>query len=91
VNKNSIPFDRRPPTVTSGIRVGSPAMTTRGMKEREMEIIADFMHQALIAAKDQARLSQLEAQVREFCHNFPLFADEWLLVENPSTPKAARL
>jgi glycine hydroxymethyltransferase len=91
VNKNSIPFDRRPPTVTSGIRVGSPAMTTRGMKEREMEIIADFMHQALIAAKDQARLSQLEAQVREFCHNFPLFADEWLLVSNPSTPKAARL
>jgi len=90
VNKNSIPFDRRPPTVTSGIRVGSPAMTTRGMKEREMEIIADFMHQALTASKDQARLSKLEAQVREFCHNFPLFADEWLL-ENPSTPKAARL
>ncbi len=90
VNKNSIPFDLRPPTITSGIRVGSPALTTRGMKEPEMEVIADFMHQALSAPKDKALLLKLEAQVRDLCHSFPLFADEWLL-ESPSSPQAARL
>jgi glycine hydroxymethyltransferase len=89
VNKNAIPFDSRPPTITSGIRVGSPALTTRGMKEPEMEVIADFIHQALSAPKDKARLSKLEAQVREFCDHFPLFAEEWL-AEN-SAPQAARL
>ncbi|MDP3181953.1 MAG: serine hydroxymethyltransferase [Desulfobaccales bacterium] len=77
VNKNAIPFDQRPPTITSGIRVGTPAVTTRGMKEREMEIIADLMHQALTAIKDEARLNKLEAQVQDLCRNFPLFADEW--------------
>jgi glycine hydroxymethyltransferase len=77
VNKNAIPFDQRPPTITSGIRVGTPAVTTRGMKEREMEIIADLMHQAMNAIKDEARLLKLEAQVQELCRNFPLFADEW--------------
>ena len=90
VNKNAIPFDSRPPTITSGIRVGSPALTTRGMKEPEMEVIVDFMHQALSATHDQDRLSKLEGQVRDFCHHFPLFAEEWLL-ENPSSPLAARL
>ena len=89
VNKNSIPFDTRPPTITSGIRVGSPALTTRCMKEPEMEIIADFMHQALSATQDKTRLHKLEARVRDFCHHFPLFAEEWLL-ENTS-PRAARL
>ncbi len=77
VNKNAIPFDQRPPTITSGIRVGTPAVTTRGMKEQEMAIIADFMHQAMNAIKDEARLLKLEAQVQELCRNFPLFADEW--------------
>jgi glycine hydroxymethyltransferase len=77
VNKNSIPFDTRPPTITSGIRVGTPALTTRGMKEGEMAIIAAFMHQALGSAKDTARLNRLEAQVRDFCAQFPLFAEEW--------------
>jgi glycine hydroxymethyltransferase len=77
VNKNSIPFDSRPPTITSGIRVGTPALTTRGMKEPEMAVIADFMHQALSNPKDTARLNRLEAQVRDFCAQFPLFAEEW--------------
>jgi glycine hydroxymethyltransferase len=90
VNKNSIPFDTRPPTITSGIRLGSPALTTRGMKEPEMQVIVDLIHQALSAAKDKARLRQLEARVRELCHAFPLFAEEWLL-ENPSPSRAARL
>lgn len=77
VNKNSIPFDSRPPTITSGIRVGTPALTTRGMKEKEMAIIADFMHQALSNPKDTDRLSRLEGQVRDFCEQYPLFAEEW--------------
>jgi glycine hydroxymethyltransferase len=90
VNKNAIPFDSRPPTITSGIRVGTPALTTRGMKEPEMTVIADFMHQALSAPKDQARLRKLEAQVRDLCRNFPLFADEWLLENPPSSCAAHR-
>jgi len=77
VNKNAIPFDLRPPKVTSGIRVGAPALTTRGMKEKEMAIIADFMHQALIAPSDTELLAKLEAQVRDFCSHYPLFAEEW--------------
>jgi glycine hydroxymethyltransferase len=78
VNKNAIPFDTRPPTVTSGIRVGAPALTTRGMKEKEMEFIADLMHQALSAPKDEARLANLQDQVRDLTRNYPLFAEEWV-------------
>jgi glycine hydroxymethyltransferase len=80
VNKNAIPFDKRPPTVTSGIRLGTPALTTRGMKEPEMEIIAELIHQALSAPKDEARLQKLDGQVKELCRSFPhLFAEEWLM------------
>ncbi|MDD2901365.1 MAG: serine hydroxymethyltransferase [Syntrophales bacterium] len=77
VNKNTIPFDPRPPKITSGIRIGTPALTTRGMKEEEMAVIADLMHQALSDIQDTARLQRLENQVREFCAQFPLFAEEW--------------
>jgi glycine hydroxymethyltransferase len=89
-NKNSIPFDQRPPTITSGIRLGTPALTTRGMKEKEMAIIAGLIHQALSAATDTARLQKLEGQVRELCRSFPLlFAEEWL-IDHPAQPCAAR-
>lgn len=77
VNKNGIPFDQRPPTVTSGIRVGTPALTTRGMKEKEMVAIADFMHQVLSAPDDTDLQAKLQVQVREFCSQYPLFAEEW--------------
>jgi len=77
VNKNSIPYDPRPPKITSGIRVGTPALTTRGMKETEMETVAEFMHQALGAAKDPGRLQKLESETRDLCSRFPLFAEEW--------------
>jgi glycine hydroxymethyltransferase len=91
VNKNSIPYDLKPPTVTSGIRLGTPALTTRGMKEPEMEIIARLIHQALSAPKDKARLQRLEGQVRELCRSFPvLFAEEWLL-DHPAPSCAAHL
>jgi glycine hydroxymethyltransferase len=80
VNKNTIPFEPRSPKVTSGIRVGTPALTTRGMKEGEMALITELMHQALSNPKDSAVLSHLEAQVRDFCAQFPLFAEEWKVV-----------
>ncbi len=80
VNKNAIPFDQRPPTITSGIRVGTPAITTRGMKEQEMEVVADFMHQALSSPRDTHLLARLADQVQDFCAQFPLFAEEWTAV-----------
>ena len=90
VNKNSIPFDQRSPRVTSGIRIGTPALTTRGMKEPEMEIIAGLIHQALSATTDAPRLQKLEAQVKELCRSYPLlFAEEWLM-DQPGPSCAAR-
>ena len=77
VNKNAIPFDLQPKTITSGIRVGTPAVTTRGMKEGEMRTIAAFMHQALSGPDSPDNLAKILAQVNEFCRNFPLFAKEW--------------
>ena len=77
VNKNRIPFDQRPAKITSGIRLGSPALTTRGMKEPEMRQVAEFIHQVLSAPSDQDRLQRLQGQIKEFCHSFPLFAPEW--------------
>jgi glycine hydroxymethyltransferase len=76
VNKNAIPFDQQPPKITSGIRVGSPAVTTRGMKESEMKVIADFIDQALSAPDDMGNLGKLGAEVKEFCRSFPLFAED---------------
>jgi glycine hydroxymethyltransferase len=77
VNKNAIPFDLQPKTVTSGIRLGTPAVTTRGMKEGEMRGIAAFIHQALSAPDAPDNLAKLRIQIQEFCRQFPLFAKEW--------------
>jgi glycine hydroxymethyltransferase len=77
VNKNRIPFDQLPPKVTSGIRLGTPALTTRGMKEPEMRQVAAFIHAVLSAPDDKDRLQQIEGQVKEFCRGYPLFAREW--------------
>jgi len=77
VNKNPIPFDPLPPKITSGIRLGTPAVTTRGMKEPEMRLIADFIDQVLSAPEDEDNLAKVGAQVKDFCRSFPLFAEEW--------------
>jgi glycine hydroxymethyltransferase len=76
VNKNAIPYDVNPPMKPSGIRIGTPALTTRGMKEPEMRVIAGWIAQALDHRKDAAKLQQIRGQVREMAENFPLYA--WL-------------
>jgi glycine hydroxymethyltransferase len=73
VNKNAIPFDPEKPSVTSGIRVGTPAVTTRGMGPAEMEQIAELIEQALSASGDEGRLARIRAKVRELCRAFPLY------------------
>jgi glycine hydroxymethyltransferase len=72
VNKNAIPFDTEPIMKTGGIRIGTPAMTTRGMKEEEMMEIADLIHAALEKADDAAALSALMKRVHAFTSRYPL-------------------
>ncbi len=74
VNKNAIPFDKQSPFITSGIRIGTPAVTTRGMKEKEMEIIADFILRVLADIHNQDEIAKVKKEVKEFCAEFPLFA-----------------
>ena len=67
-----IPFDERKPTQTSGLRLGTPALTTRGMKEPEMVRVADLLHRALAAGDDEAVRAKVSGEVRELCRQFPL-------------------
>ncbi|MGA7838775.1 MAG: serine hydroxymethyltransferase [Ignavibacteriaceae bacterium] len=73
VNKNMVPFDQRSPFVTSGIRVGTPAVTTRGMKETEMEKIADFINRAITNFDNESELSKIKDDVHSLCKGYPLF------------------
>ena len=72
VNKNSIPFDTAGPFKPSGIRIGTPAVTTRGMKVADVEQVADFIHEALQNRDDEAKLAEIREQVYAFNRNFPL-------------------
>jgi glycine hydroxymethyltransferase len=76
VNKNAIPFDTNPPMKPSGIRIGSPALTTRGMKEPEMCTIAKWIAEAIEYRSDEARLANIRGKVSELTENFPLYG--WL-------------
>ena len=75
VNKNMVPFDQRSPFVTSGIRIGTPALSTRGMKESEMKTIGEFIHRVLSNSKDESVLAEVEGQIKELCVGFPLYKD----------------
>jgi len=74
VNKNSIPYDVNPPLKPSGIRVGTPALTTRGMKEPEMQQIGLWISQALDKRNDDAALERIRQEVAELANRFPLYA-----------------
>jgi len=73
VNKNAVPFDTRSPFVTSGIRIGTPAVTSRGMKEPEMESIASFISRALTQVGDENALRAIGGEVGELCRSFPVY------------------
>ena len=76
VNKNAIPYDTNPPMKPSGIRIGTPALTTRGMKEPQMQQVAGWIAEALEHRNDPARLKQIRRQVAEMAERFPLYG--WL-------------
>jgi glycine hydroxymethyltransferase len=75
VNKNAIPFDPNPPMVASGIRLGTPAVTTRGMAEREMDRVGELITRALQSPEDDAALGMVKVEVEKLCRMFPLYPE----------------
>jgi glycine hydroxymethyltransferase len=75
VNKNAIPFDQNPPMTASGIRIGTPAVTSRGMGEAEMDIIGELIVRALKTPGDDAALGMIKTEVERLCRKFPLYPD----------------
>ena len=75
VNKNAVPFDDKSPLITSGIRVGTPALTTRGMKEREMEAVAVFINRVVTNITNEAEYGRVRDDIRHLCASFPLYPE----------------
>jgi glycine hydroxymethyltransferase len=75
VNKNAIPFDQNPPMVASGIRIGTPAVTTRGMREAEMDQIGELIARVLSAPDDEHALGVVKSEVERLCRKFPLYPE----------------
>jgi glycine hydroxymethyltransferase len=73
VNRNTVPFETQKPTITSGIRIGTPAVTTRGMKEPEMELIAGFIDRAIQNKDNESELAKIKSEVNLLCQKFPLY------------------
>jgi len=76
-NKNMVPFDPRKPAVTSGVRLGTPAVTTRGMREPEMELISALIARVLAHPGDVEELDRIRAEVETLCRRFPLYPSRW--------------
>jgi glycine hydroxymethyltransferase len=75
VNKNAIPFDQNPPMVASGIRIGTPAVTTRGMREPDMDVVGELITRALKATGDDRALGMIRTEVETLCRKFPLYPE----------------
>jgi glycine hydroxymethyltransferase len=75
VNKNAIPFDQNPPMVASGVRLGTPAVTTRGMGEAQMDEIAGFITRTLATPEDAGALTMIKTEVEQLCRKFPLYPE----------------
>jgi glycine hydroxymethyltransferase len=75
VNKNAIPFDQNPPMVASGIRIGTPAVTTRGMTERDMEVVGELIARALRTPDDDSALAAVKSEVEALCLKYPLYPE----------------
>jgi len=75
VNKNAIPFDQNPPMVASGVRLGTPAVTTRGMGEAEMDLIADYITRVLASPDNSGVLAMVKAEIETLCRKFPLYPE----------------
>jgi len=75
VNKNAIPFDQNPPMTASGIRIGTPAITSRGLKEADMDAVGDLIARALKTPDDDAALAMVREEVEALCRTFPLYPD----------------
>ena len=73
VNKNAIPFDRNPPMTASGVRIGTPAVTSRGLREPEMEVVGEFIARALKTPDDDGALAMVRTEVEQLCRKFPLY------------------
>jgi glycine hydroxymethyltransferase len=75
VNKNGVPFDDKSPLITSGIRIGTPALTTRGMKEHEMEVVADLIDRVVTNMGSDAVYESVRQDIEQLCSSFPLYRE----------------
>jgi glycine hydroxymethyltransferase len=73
VNKNTVPYEKRSPFITSGVRIGTPALTTRGMKEPQMKQISKWIGEAIASTGDESKIKTIRSRVREMCSQFPLY------------------
>jgi glycine hydroxymethyltransferase len=78
VNKNAIPFDTQSRFVTGGVRIGTPAVTSRGLQEPEMKLVAGWINRAILNRNDQAEINRIREEVRKLCDQFPIYPDLFL-------------